>query len=269
MTAPEKADRARGWEYVEDRLAAGELERLEKLSDAELDAELEAAGLDVKALPTAAELVALGAERARRPDAARGWKHVEKLLAQDEAGEARDDEAYRKEVERLEAMGDEALDAELRGAGLDVGGLPTGAEIVAKGAEARAKVVPLAPPRRASRAVSYAAAAAVILLAFFAFRNRRAVVAWWNGEPIRPDDQWLPWKPGPTPHERAEALRDRAVGACYTQQWRECRAWLDDAKALDPDGEGETRVVEARRAMERAEQPDAQPPDKPEQKGPR
>jgi hypothetical protein len=293
VSTADKPDLARGWEHVEDLLAAEELERLESLGDAELDAEMKAAGLDAKQLPTAAELVALGAERAKQPDAARGWKHVEKLLAED-------DEAYAKEVARLEGLSDEALDAEMRAEGLDVTSLPTAAELVAKGAEraarkaveggveqgadvasqrspastegpepARAvpgstKVVPFAAPNRSSRTAWALVAAAIVLLAFFAYKNRRAIVAWWSDEPIRPDDQWLPWKPARTPQERAATLRDEAVGECAAARWQSCRDKLDEAQKLDPAGESEPRVSEARRAIERAEHPERRVPDKPE-----
>lgn len=214
MTAGDTTDLAAGWGFVEDLLAAEELERLEKLTDAELAAELKADGLDAERLPGATELVAAGAERAREPDAARGWRHVEKLLQEGK---------------------------------LDASRLPSAAELVARasagsGRSEAAKVVPIASRRRARLVAALAAVAAVPLVAL-AYGSRLALVAAWNGEP--------------TPHERAEALRSEAIASCDAALWQACRRKLDEALAMDPDGEAQPRVQAARRAIESSETSDA------------
>jgi hypothetical protein len=62
----EKPDAARGWSYVEDLLAADEAERIEKLSDSELRAEMRSEGIDPARVPSAEELLARVAARAAR-----------------------------------------------------------------------------------------------------------------------------------------------------------------------------------------------------------
>ncbi len=58
-----------------------------------------------------------------------------------------------------------------------------------------------------------------------------------------------------TPHERAAALRDEGLAACGNQLWDTCEQKLNDAKELDPNGENEPRVVEARKTIARARHP--------------
>jgi hypothetical protein len=55
-----------------------------------------------------------------------------------------------------------------------------------------------------------------------------------------------------TPGERAAKLRDEGLAACSSQLWETCEKRLDDAKTLDPEGEKEPPVVEARKAIARA-----------------
>ena len=57
---------------------------------------------------------------------------------------------------------------------------------------------------------------------------------------------------GPSPARRAGALRAQAFGACDALRWSECGALLDEAAALDPEGEGAPRVREARAALAEA-----------------
>jgi hypothetical protein len=58
-----------------------------------------------------------------------------------------------------------------------------------------------------------------------------------------------------TPHERATELRDEGLAACGNQLWDTCEKRLDDAKAIDPDGEKDPRVIEARKALARGRHP--------------
>jgi hypothetical protein len=58
-----------------------------------------------------------------------------------------------------------------------------------------------------------------------------------------------------TPGERAAKLRDEGLAACSSQLWEACEKRLDDAKQLDPEGEKDPRVVEARKAIVRARRP--------------
>jgi hypothetical protein len=201
-----------------------------------------------------------------KPDPARGWLFVENLLAEDE-------------LERIEKLSDEEIAEELRAAG--VTRVPTADEMMAKAAkradaaEAKEKEkenerekeagtaqaddkVP-APARAARPATSIrrtvwliAAVLGAFLVLVFVYRNRGAIEAWFNGEPIRPDDQWLPWKPSPTPQERAAKIREDAFAACRQEMYETCGRKLDEAREVDPGGEADPRVVAARQSIEAA-----------------
>jgi hypothetical protein len=54
-------------------------------------------------------------------------------------------------------------------------------------------------------------------------------------------------KPPPSP---AEALRRDAFEACGRGRWAECERKLDEAKQLDPDGDSDPDVRNARRMLE-------------------
>lgn len=85
-----------------------------------------------------------------------------------------------------------------------------------------------------------AAAALVVVLGFVLWRVFR------KEEPIT---QPTP-EPKPSSNEpnldRARALREKAFKACDNQLWQECIAGLDEAKGIDPAGEGDPRVGAAR-----------------------
>ncbi len=66
-----------------------------------------------------------------------------------------------------------------------------------------------------------------------------------------------------TPRQRPVVLRSRAFAACNAEQWDECRELLDEAKALDPNGESDARVQKARTDIEEAELPPPPPPGPP------
>jgi len=65
----------------------------------------------------------------------------------------------------------------------------------------------------------------------------------WMGVTTRDEDR----RPSrPTPRARAELLRDDAIKECAEGREAQCAAMLDAARRLDPRGEGEARVIEAR-----------------------
>jgi hypothetical protein len=53
----------------------------------------------------------------------------------------------------------------------------------------------------------------------------------------------------PTARARAQLLRDDAMQECAEARWSECKISLDAARRLDPTGEDEARVIEARRHL--------------------
>jgi hypothetical protein len=178
-----------------------------------------------------------------KPDPARGWQFVEKLLAEEE-------------LARLEKMSPDEVDREMRAQGLDPSRVPSTEELVA-GAEARAakngqtrkaiagpgagNVVPMpARPKRAQWLTMLVAAALGALVLMVVMK--------------RSDDNAAS---GQSARARAEKLRDVAMKECAEARWSSCKDWLDGARRLDPAGESEPRVVEARREIERATQGDA------------
>ena len=52
--------------------------------------------------------------------------------------------------------------------------------------------------------------------------------------------------PPPTDHDLAEVGRDMAEARCALKDWAACKANLDDAAKVDPDGESEPRVQQLR-----------------------
>jgi hypothetical protein len=230
MSAADETDHARGWLFAEGLLLEDRIARAEKMSEAELDEELRADGIDPARVPSAEALLAkateLAEEKARGTvDHARGWTYVEKLLAEDGAAETR---------------------------------------AVAAAAPESAPRRAAKSPRR-MRPLWLVAAVPGLLLTGFALMNGAAIVAILRGEDIRPDDTWLPWQPAPTPAERAAPARAYAFAACEKQQWIACEAKLDEARGIDPDGESAPRVVEARAAIEAAKRAPA-PTDGPKPK---
>jgi len=165
--------------------------------------------------------------------------------------------ADKGERARLESLSDADLDRELREAGIDpeeadgrlLAALAEGGERPARDDPARARTgaggpAPAAglsdrpassvrrvyPPwgARVLKAAPWLAAAAAILVVVFVFPRLR------GGEGARP---------APT---RAGMIRDAALKACQEARWADCEAQLDEAKALDPAGEGDPRVRGAR-----------------------
>jgi hypothetical protein len=70
-------------------------------------------------------------------------------------------------------------------------------------------------------------------------------------------------------HDRAEPLRQQALSACRAALFAKCGELLDQAAAVDPAGENDPRVLEARDAIDRAAQPEPAPkPDEPSDEKP-
>jgi hypothetical protein len=91
--------------------------------------------------------------------------------------------------------------------------------------------------------------------------NLATVVAWFQPEPIGPDTVDSALAGGP--REQASKLRDEAVAACRASQWTTCGLKLEEARVLDPAGESDPRVLQARREIADAAPSDAGP-EKPE-----
>lgn len=69
-----------------------------------------------------------------------------------------------------------------------------------------------------------------------------ALVVWFRKEPIEKDN----------PVARGEEIRRGALVKCDAQQWDACVSGLDDAKKLDPAGDGRPEVQKAREAATKA-----------------
>jgi hypothetical protein len=67
-----------------------------------------------------------------------------------------------------------------------------------------------------------------------------------------PDIDAAPAPPTTIEHGRARRLRYEAGHACATARWAACEAKLDEARGLDPAGEGGERVKALREAIEAA-----------------
>jgi hypothetical protein len=158
------------------------------------------------------------------------------------------------EVRRIDALSDDALDAELRAAGIDPaeaakigedvlgpvpapgnGGAASEAPARTRGAEAKPTVDEAPGARRRVYWIAGFAAAAAVLGVLVALPG--------GGPPIgsgQPDTAAL---------KEAADLRERAFGACDQGDWAACEDALNAARSLDPDGETAPRVVAARRAI--------------------
>jgi hypothetical protein len=166
------------------------------------------------------------------------------------------------ELARIDTLDEEALDRELRAAGID----PDEAAAFVKAAiadvnsprEAKALAARQAPARppapstpRApsalpapaprplrSRWEPYVATAAVVALVASALTKE-------NHGTATP----------PPPHEQAAPLREEATEACMQRQWKRCAEKLDEARLIDPAGESDPLVAELRAAIRDASHP--------------
>jgi hypothetical protein len=110
---------------------------------------------------------------------------------------------------------------------------------------------PGASPRTLPRQtpwVAWLAAAAVVVLMLAAFAKRREIEAWFGPAHIEKDRESPPWQP--SPQELAAKLREDAYTACGAWLWAACERKLDAAKKLDPAGDSDPRVQEARRSVD-------------------
>jgi hypothetical protein len=117
-------------------------------------------------------------------------------------------------------------------------------------AAARARARRLRAPRRAALFVGLAAALVVCVAAAYA--------AWVRGHPklhapALPASKSAPSAPPPAPSSEliAPELRRQAFEACDAKRWPKCLSLLQQARDVDPAGDGDRRVQSARReAME-------------------
>ncbi len=98
------------------------------------------------------------------------------------------------------------------------------------------------------REVALLAAVGVVLGALVLFLRRR------EDPKIQFDPNGIPMDP------RAEAMRRDGLERCAKGEWRPCLEKLDDAKRLDPAGDGRPEVQRAREGAEKALSPITPPP---------
>jgi hypothetical protein len=181
------------------------------------------------------------------------WKEIEK--------EAREDE----EIERIASLSDAALDKELAAGGFDVEKERAEARAVveelergvvarrAKQVEAQARVRSLRPPSRQRPLALWVVAAAVAATAagglVYALTHPGAPPS----VPPVPAPSSVPTEEPPSQRLiAAHDLRDHAFAECGASHWEECIARFDDARMLDPAGDG-APVVQAARDKARHE----------------
>jgi hypothetical protein len=184
-----------------------------------------------------------------KPDPARGWLYVEKLLeeADDERVKERSDDELRAEIRQgvastkndpvTEWSADELL---ARAEALASKEPPTAARAATvpplppppKVASPPEKVAPVVPIRRMWRTVGLLAAASFALLLVVKLTRGPDIVA-----------------QAPSRQQLAAAIRDQAQASCAMKDWMACKASLDEAATLDPAGESEARVQKARQEI--------------------
>jgi len=218
-------DRRRGGagRLIADAMAEHEVERIGALSPEELAAEMENQGRD----PARAKAIAASSFAVKHRGALR--------LIEDSIAEY--------EVERIGELSPEGLADEMKKEGRD----PARAKAVAERAlaavdataEPSGKVVSLEEKRKARWGVRV-----TLLLVAASFVGYAALggVVGVSHPPPRTEGE-----------ERATDLRKEAFAACDEGQASVCKDKLDQAKALDPEGEQSSQVVEARARIRRLE----------------
>ncbi|HEY3820701.1 MAG TPA: hypothetical protein VGL81_26225 [Polyangiaceae bacterium] len=189
-----------------------------------------------------------------KADPDRGARFLQKLMTEDPA--------------HLDVADDDEVERQMDAAGITVKSVPTAEELVALAGKIAATKAPkpatsVRPPARRPRPIAIAAAVALGAAGVVALANRGAIVAFLKGgEPIGPDTTW-------SAQQKAAAIRGEAFAACDAKRWTECGGKLDEAMALDPAGEGDARVVAARKAVSDATRPPVPPvPKEPDEKPP-
>ena len=167
-----------------------------------------------------------------KPDHARGWRYVERLLDEHEPAEPSQGETEPE----TEWSADELLGMALAlaakkpaDAAPDAPAAPLPPPPGLAPVPPPAKIAPVLPIRRPWRTLALLAAAAFALFVFAKASQGPDIVS-------HP----------PTGHAIAEAERDQAEASCALKDWTACKAYLDEATELDPKGESEPRVQKAR-----------------------
>jgi hypothetical protein len=167
------------------------------------------------------------------------------------------DEAGEEEIERAASVSVEEAEAELAAAGFDVAAERAKASAFLDALESgtfeaapQVREAEPAPPsprrnRRSPRpVVMWLAAAATMTVA------GGAVYAALHEHAPAPTPSPPPVESAVREPVAASELRRQAVAACDAQQWSECLALLDEARAADPDGDAKPAVKATReRAM--------------------
>ena len=173
----------------------------------------------------------------RKPTATETMRAVETTSQDDE------DE---REVHRILAKSPEQVDRELAEANIDPAAARARGEAIGRKAAAPAAEGKAQPPRRLfSRTTSLLLAAA--LAALLTWTVAPTIARW-----VRPRDMG-PDTPSPErlAHDdalnQAKALRAAAHDDCVALNWPACLEKLDDARALDPAGDGDHVVQDDRR----------------------
>jgi hypothetical protein len=185
-----------------------------------------------------------------KPDTARGWQFVQKLLADED-------------VERLDDATDEEVERQMKAQGVRAARVPDVEKLVANVATRRDKyrdnaakkaVAVVRPPSR-TRWIAWLAAAAIGAAVVVLVAKRQEVIALFHREPAPPRPLQKPEDIILVRQERANALRREAFAACDQASWTLCEVRLDEARSLDPKGEEDPRVQEARKQIYRARHP--------------
>jgi hypothetical protein len=179
-------------------------------------------------------------------------------LQPDEAWDALEKMALDDEAERVGALSDEEIDAELASEGLDPKALRArGAALAAKlKAAVPAPVVELGVKARLparKRWVALLAAATLAAVALAVAVPTVVIIAERRG--LWPGDTMV----SAPPRKDAAELRRDALIACHEQRWHDCLRGLDEARGLDPKGEESQDVKDARREIEDALGPPKHP----------
>jgi hypothetical protein len=93
---------------------------------------------------------------------------------------------------------------------------------------------------------------AVMMMLLMVIAGGPAVVALWKPPAAPSGAGTVEVRALPSPQEMAAVMRQEAVRACDARRWEECEARLDEARRLDPEGEGAAEVKAAREKVRAA-----------------
>jgi hypothetical protein len=155
---------------------------------------------------------------------------------------ALEEDALDAEMDAVLAMTPEERRRELKAAGFDLDKVHAQADAIGAELAPQAAAKPMQPARmtimRPKRRRMVIIVPVVIALA-----AGIAVVV----SPYVTDQGVSAHRPDDTPIERARALREQARDDCDARRWEACLQKLDDARALDPQGDGAEDVQSTRR----------------------